>query len=283
MRHVIPSSLYLHERQCFYRDLSSSDLDLSSSDLHDYVSPSSLSPPPSSPSPPPSSLSHHPSSPSPPPPSPSPPPSSLSPPPSSPSPPPHRLLPNLHRLLPYLYRLLLHLHRLLPYLHRLLLHLHRLLPYLHCLLLHLHRLLPYLHCRLFLISIASSLGAVCQNLGFSNNPPLSECVWISKTTPLPGRVRIFQFLHIFEFLFTHFYFCSLKQSLLPNSCFHKCWIQLNNIYFLPRTIDNWPLFQTSVFDQTYLLTPRLLQTSYVNALILESRSIIISSFNFKEL
>ena len=49
------------------------------------------------------------------------------------------------------------------------------------------------------------------------------------------------------------------------------------------TPDNWPLFQTSVFDQTYLLTPRLLQTSYVNAIILESRSIIISSFNFKEL
>ena len=45
-------------------------------------------------------------------------------------------------------------------------------------------------------------------------------------------------------------------------------------YFLPP--DNWPLFQTSVFDQTYLLTPRLLQTAYVNALILESRSIIIS-------
>ena len=40
---------------------------------------------------------------------------------------------------------------------------------------------------------------------------------------------------------------------------------------------------TSVFDQTYLLTPRLLQTLYVNALILESRSIIVSSFNFKEL
>ena len=40
---------------------------------------------------------------------------------------------------------------------------------------------------------------------------------------------------------------------------------------------------TGKFDQTYLLTPRLLQTSYVNALILESRSIIISSFNFKEL
>ena len=37
------------------------------------------------------------------------------------------------------------------------------------------------------------------------------------------------------------------------------------------------------FFKTYLLTPRLLQTSYVNALILESRSIIISSFNFKEL
>ena len=57
-------------------------------------------------------------------------------------------------------------------------------------------------------------------------------------------------------------------------------IYLNNIYFLPRTIDP---FQTSVFDQTYLLTPRLLQTSYsyVNALILESRSIIIYSFNLK--
>ena len=55
-------------------------------------------------------------------------------------------------------------------------------------------------------------------------------------------------------------------------------INLNNIYFLPRTIDP---FQTSVFDQTYLLTPRLLQTSYVNALILESRSIIIYSFNLK--
>ena len=39
--------------------------------------------------------------------------------------------------------------------------------------------------------------------------------------------------------------------------------------------------QTSVFDQTYLLTHRLLQTSYVNALILESRSIIIYSFNLK--
>ena len=55
-------------------------------------------------------------------------------------------------------------------------------------------------------------------------------------------------------------------------------INLNNIYFLPRTIDP---FQTSVFDQTYLLTPRLLQTSYVNALILESRSIISYSFNLK--
>ena len=55
-------------------------------------------------------------------------------------------------------------------------------------------------------------------------------------------------------------------------------INLNNIYFLPRTIDP---FQTSVFDQTYLLTPRLLQTSYVNALILESRFIIIYSFNLK--
>ena len=55
-------------------------------------------------------------------------------------------------------------------------------------------------------------------------------------------------------------------------------INLNNIYFLPRTIDP---FQTSVFDQTYLLTTRLLQTSYVNALILGSRSIIIYSFNLK--
>ena len=58
-------------------------------------------------------------------------------------------------------------------------------------------------------------------------------------------------------------------------------INLNNIYFLPQTIDPGQL--TSVFDQTYLLTPRLLQTSYVNGLILESRYIIISSFNFKEL
>ena len=49
-------------------------------------------------------------------------------------------------------------------------------------------------------------------------------------------------------------------------------------YFLLWTIDP---FQTSVFDQTYLLTPRLLQTSYVNALILESRSIIIYNFNLK--
>ena len=54
-------------------------------------------------------------------------------------------------------------------------------------------------------------------------------------------------------------------------------INLNNIYFLPRTIDRFKL----VFDQTYLLTPRLLQTSYVNALILESRSIIIYNFNLK--
>ena len=38
-----------------------------------------------------------------------------------------------------------------------------------------------------------------------------------------------------------------------------------------------------VLNKIKLLTPRLLQTSYVNALILESRSIIISSFNFKEL
>ena len=69
----------------------------------------------------------------------------------------------------------------------------------------------------------------------------------------------------------------LQQHLIKCSGFIVK-INLNNIYFLPRTIDP---FQTSVFDQTYLLTPRLLQTSYVNALILESRSIIIYSFNLK--
>ena len=69
-------------------------------------------------------------------------------------------------------------------------------------------------------------------------------------------------------------------------------INLNNIYFLPqvykipyRRARAWPSGKVSCIqiDQTYLLTPRLLQTSHMNALILESRSIIISSFNFKEL
>ena len=43
--------------------------------------------------------------------------------------------------------------------------------------------------------------------------PLSGCVRISKTTPLPGRPDFS--------IFTHFYFCLLKQSLLPNSSFYK--------------------------------------------------------------
>ena len=55
---------------------------------------------------------------------------------------------------------------------------------------------------------------VRQNLGFSNHPlHLSGCVRISKTTPLPGRPDFS--------IFTHFYFCLLKQSLLPNSSFYK--------------------------------------------------------------
>ena len=49
---------------------------------------------------------------------------------------------------------------------------------------------------------------VRQNLGFSNHPlPLSGCVRISKTTPLPGHPRSdFSIFKIFS-IFTHFYFC----------------------------------------------------------------------------
>ena len=77
---------------------------------------------------------------------------------------------------------------------------------------------------------------------------------------------------------SNLYFYVFEQQHLIKCSGFIVKINLNNIYFLPRTIDP---FQTSVFDQTYLLTPRLLQTSYVNALILESRSIIIYSFNLK--
>ena len=51
------------------------------------------------------------------------------------------------------------------------------------------------------------LVRVCPN--FQNHPPSPDV-----------RVRIFQFLHIFQFL-PLFNFCSLKHSLLPNSCFYK--------------------------------------------------------------
>ena len=55
---------------------------------------------------------------------------------------------------------------------------------------------------------------VRQNLGFSNHPlPLSGCVRISKTTPLPGRPDFS--------IFTHFYFCLLKQSYCPIPVFIK--------------------------------------------------------------
>ena len=51
--------------------------------------------------------------------------------------------------------------------------------------------------------------------------PLSGCVRISKTTP-PPRTSASGFFNFTHFsIFTHFYFCSLKQSLLPNSCFYK--------------------------------------------------------------
>ena len=63
---------------------------------------------------------------------------------------------------------------------------------------------------------------VRQNLGFSNHPlPLSGRVRISKTTPLPERPRPEFSIFTHFSIITHFYFCSLKQSLLPNSCFYK--------------------------------------------------------------
>ena len=65
---------------------------------------------------------------------------------------------------------------------------------------------------------------VRQNLGFSNHPPpLVRVCPNFQNHPLPGRPRpqsgFFNFTHFS--IFTHFYFCSLKQSLLPNSCFYK--------------------------------------------------------------
>ena len=39
--------------------------------------------------------------------------------------------------------------------------------------------------------------------------------------PLPGRPRPDFSIFTHFPIFTHFYFCSLKQSLLPNSCFYK--------------------------------------------------------------
>ena len=51
--------------------------------------------------------------------------------------------------------------------------------------------------------------------------PLSGCVRISKTTP-PPRTSASGFSNFTHFsIFTHFYFCLIKQSLLPNSCFYQ--------------------------------------------------------------
>ena len=135
-------------------------------------------------------------------------------------------------------------------------------------------------------------------------PPPSPCPGVSGfPKPPPPRTSASRFFSFYTFLFLLIKTKFIAQFLFLKSL--KCWIQLhlanknaikellyqqhlikcsrfitkinlNNIYFLPRTIDpgqltpdNWPLalFQTSVFGQTYLLTPRLLQTSYVNALI----------------
>ena len=66
---------------------------------------------------------------------------------------------------------------------------------------------------------------------FQTTPPPSPCPGVSEfPKPLPGRPRPdFSFFTHFS-IFTHFYFCSLKQSLLPNSCFHKVKM-LNTITF----------------------------------------------------
>ena len=93
---------------------------------------------------------------------------------------------------------------------------------------------------------------VRQNLGFSNHPlPLSGCVRISKTTPPPrtSASRFFIF-HTFS-IFTHFYFCSLKQSLLPNSCFYKVKM-LNTITFREEKCNQRIVISTHNYLIKYL-------------------------------
>ena len=73
-----------------------------------------------------------------------------------------------------------------------------------------------------LISKGPSTKDVRQNLGFSNHPP--PLVWVCPNfqnhTP-PGRPRPDFSIFTHFSIFTYFYFCSLKQSLLHNSCFYK--------------------------------------------------------------
>ena len=73
----------------------------------------------------------------------------------------------------------------------------------------------------------SPLGAVYKGRPPKSRifkPPPSPCPGVSefpKPPPLPGRPRPDFSIFTHFSIFTLFYFCSLRQSLLPNSCFYK--------------------------------------------------------------